>query len=354
MTKQSTSSLSARLLLEGGELALTAAASSARDLLLSRALCRFRAFRAAPGLTGGQLTRAARLYAEANAPFADSGMLLLRAPYGASIWYWDRVKLGNSATLKRISPETVWQAPGDGWRIVTCAEGYEAQYWEAGCLLASTWRREPLTPQQWAAFTLSVDAYNTDPPTNPPTPETPALRGVSWRRRVIHPPLGWRDVQNAAVTVTICAAAVAALLSGQALRHAQSARAEQARIEIAEQQLRHDPDLVRARQQITLLQDYARSTPTPVALSAAVETLETLSSFGLQASSWRVEAGAMSAIVDASISEAPVREIVAALEAKPHLCGAAPEIAGEGRFEVRARVVQDGGACDETARRRRR
>ena len=120
MVKQLTLSRSSRLLLESGTLADDAVSRlvGARDLVLSRALCRFRFYRAPQTLTRSQFAQAARVFAEVHAPFADTGTLILRAAAGAGIWYWDRAKLSSFEPVGQISPESVWREPGDGWRVV--------------------------------------------------------------------------------------------------------------------------------------------------------------------------------------------------------------------------------------------
>lgn len=347
MVKQSTLSRSTRLLLESGALAADPVSNlvGARDLVLSRALCRFRFYRAPQALSGSQLAKAARVYAEVHAPFANTGTLILRAAGGAGIWYWDRSKLSDHEPLREVSPESVWRNAGDGWRVIACVEGYEAQYWEGGSLRASTWRRQQFSAAQWTAFALGVDDAVLAPPSEPPAAEASALDNGSWRGKVVKPPLGWRDAERAAVSVAICAAAVAALFVGQALRSSQIAQRETARAEAIEQTLREDQDVARAMDQRRLLRDYATATQRPQVLAAVAEAHAVLSQFGVRASTWRASDEGLSLIVDASISDAPVRDIVAAMEEAPHLCGALPEIAGSGRFEIRAEIAAPGAPC---------
>jgi hypothetical protein len=349
MVNQSSPSRSTRLLLESGTLAADSVARlvGARDLVVSRALCRFRRYRAPQTLSKRQVTLAARAYAEAHAPFADTGTLVLRAPGGAAIWYWDRSKLAVLQPLREVSPESVWRETQDGWRIVACAEGYEAQYAEAGALVASTWRRQAFTAAQWAAFTLSVESPAFEPPAEPPAPVTLPLANGSWRDRVIKEPLGWRDLERAGVTAAICVAAVAALFVGQALRSDQIAQREQANAARIEQDLRGNRDVTRALEHSRVVRAYAVASEGPAVLTAVTEAHEILARFGLQAPTWRASAEGVSFIVDAAISETPVRDIVAAMEEAPHLCGAVPEIAGQGRFEIRAAIASDGNACPE-------
>lgn len=349
MANRSTLSRSTRLLRENGQLASNPVSNlvGARDLVLSRALCRFRFYRAPSALSSSQIAKAARLYAEAHAPFANTGTLLLRGRGGVGVWYWDRAKLSPHEPVREASPESVWCEAAEGWRVVACSEGYEAQYWEAGALVASTWRRQSFTAAQWSAFALSVEAPALAAPAEPPAPVALRLDDGSWRSRVVRPPLSWADAARAGVTVAICATAVAALFSGQAMHSSQIAGRETARADAIEQALRQDRDAARAMEQRRLINEYASELRVPSVLLAAAEAHEVLAHFGLRASTWRASAEGVSLIVDAPIGEAPVREIVAAMEETPHLCSAAPEIAGAGRFEVRAGIAASGGECEQ-------
>lgn len=317
-----------------------------RDLVLSRALCRFRSYRAPQALSSSHLAQAARVYAEAHAPFANTGTLILRSTDGAGVWYWDRDRLASLEPVGQVSPEAVWRDAGDdGWRVVICVEGHEAQYWEGGALRASTWRRQSFSASQWTAFTLSVDGASIVPPAEPPAPVILPLSNGLWRSAVIKPPLSWRDAERAGVSVAICGAAIAALFVGQALRFEQIARREQQRADLVEQTLREDRGMIRAMDQRRLLHEYVTATQHPQVLLAVTEAQEVLSRFGLRASAWRVSEDGLSVIVDAAISEAPVREVAAAMEEAPHICSATPEIAGPGRFEIRGDIPASGVAC---------
>lgn len=281
---------------------------------------------------------AARAFAEAHAPFADSGMLLLRSSAGVEIWYWDRAKFAALPPVRQASPESVWREPGEGWRVAECTEGFEAQYWQDGALIASTWRRQSFAPAQWTAFALSVEAPAIPAPAEPPTPVSLPMSNGAWRDRIVKQPLGWRDVERGAITLAICAAAVAALFTGQALRSGQIASTQSERAAAIEQTLREDRDVARAREHLRLLRDYRSVTNGAPGLLAAAEAHAVLARFGLRASSWRSSADGVSLIVDAPIGEAPVRDIVAAMDEAPHLCDAVPEVAGAGRFEIRAAI----------------
>lgn len=309
--------------------------------MLSRAICRYRLFRAAPQLTARQRDSAARLFAEAHAPFAQTGTLLLRCAAGFGIWYWDRSKLAAHEPLRQVSPESVWRDAGDGWRIVQCVEGFEAQYWQDDSLIASSWRRQIFTQAQWTSFALSVDQPASPATTEAPTPVSLPLANSAWRAAIVKPSLGWKDAERAGVSVAICAVAVAALFAAQALKSERGAEHSRVRAAAIEDALRQDQDVARALEQRRLIRDFATIAPPSQVLMASAEAHEALSRFGLRASTWRVSADGMSVIVDAPIGEAPVRDIVAAMEEAPHLCAVVPEIAGAGRFELRADVCSE-------------
>ncbi|NEX95374.1 hypothetical protein, partial [Caulobacter sp. 17J65-9] len=154
---------------EGGELLDVEGASAdprrARLIALSRGLCRFEFYAPPPGMSGRGALRAARLRAEAFAPFTAADSVLLRAREGVAIWWWDGDRtaalleaVGIAYDPERLVPETLLQAPAEGWRQVRCADGYEAQYWRAGALRAAAWRRRPFSAEQWAAFAQTLDA----------------------------------------------------------------------------------------------------------------------------------------------------------------------------------------------------
>ena len=304
-------------------------------------------------LSASQRPRAARAFAELHAPFEETGILILRAPAGAEIWYWDKSKLGAQAENMRVSPESVWQEAGDGWRVLACAEGFEAQYWSGEQLMASTWRRGPFTESQWAAFALSVDEPDAPPPTTPPAAISSSLVDTAWRRRVIGQPLGWRDVERAGVSVAICGAALAAFFSAQALRSDITARGEHARLESIQESFRQDSGLARALEQRRLLREYAAAVEQPPVLRGAAEAHAALAAFDLRARSWRADAEGLNVIVDAPIAESPVREVVVAIEEAPRLCGAVPEIASSGGFEIRARITAPEASCSAAEAERR-
>ncbi len=311
----------------------------ARGVMLSRALCRFKLFRGTPGLTRSQLARAARTFAEAHAPFEATGSLILRTPAGAAIWYWDKAQLAvlGAGEARVVSPESVWRAPGEGWRVLACAEGFEAQYWEDGGLIASSWRREMLTRAQWAAFALNVDATQ-QAPDAPPTPQVLPRDDRSWRRAEIRTPLSWRELERGAISIALCASALATFFTAQALNHEGAARADRRALDALEERVAEDAQLARVRERLTLMAEYDAATRTPRALAAAADAFEVLSRFDVTPQAWAVVDETFRLEIEASGT--PVRDIVAALEAAPGLCGVTPELANAaGGIELRAAIV---------------
>lgn len=329
-----------RLLLESGAVDGDEVRGGASGVVLSRALCRFKSFRAAPGLNRDQLRRAARTFAEANAPFAESGWRVLATARGAAIWYWDKAQLATlgAGGARAISPESVWWAPGEGWRIVACAEGCEAQFQEAGGLVASTWRREPFTRAQWTAFVLSVEAFDKAPPDEPPAPIALPLSDGSWLKTELKAPLGWRDLEIGAVSVALCAGALAAFFAGQALRHGSSARAESAQALALDARMREDRAIVRVRERADLIRDYAAIAGGAEVLDGVADAFGVFSTFQLTPRSWSADRDHIEAVFATPTGEVSVREIVLALEASPHLCAVTPELAGADGVEIRAAI----------------
>jgi hypothetical protein len=103
-------------------------------LLLARDLCAFGLFQTA-ALPRGRRRQAATLHARVAAPYVRSGSALSKAGDDFGVWWWDADRvdalLASRAVIARplISPETLAQPRGEGWRIVRLKLGYEAQLW---------------------------------------------------------------------------------------------------------------------------------------------------------------------------------------------------------------------------------
>ena len=219
------------------------------QVLLARELCSFEWFDP-PMAKGDEGARAARLYARTAAPFVNAGMLVRRAGDGHAIWWWDMDRIGPwladrfGPDSPVVAPETLAQPPGQDWRVVRLGNGFEAQCWSEGVLVASVWRRTAPDAAFWSAFARRQRHPPSPPPAAPPSPQTlPLAEPVD---------LGWArwDGANRDRAAKVAAAAAAVLLAaagmlwlGQGLRLGRladtteaQARAEQAQALAA----RHD------------------------------------------------------------------------------------------------------------------
>lgn len=330
--------LAARSMLLEADTAATA--NRSRDaLVLSRALCRYKFFRPQSGLRGGRLASAARTFAQAHAPFERSGSLLMRTPVGVGVWWWDeaRVAAACGGKLPRVAaPETVLRASGDGWRIIKCEEGFEAQYWEAGALLGSSWRRAEFTPEQWTAFALGLEAPSFPPPDMPPAPEEARLSwGGNWRRNQIKTPLSWSDVESTLVIAGICAAALAAFFAAQAWRYQGDANTNRAVAHAIDTRMNRDQDLRRVRERTALLGEYQATAQGADVLGAATDAMAVLGQFGLVPEAWSVDQTQFRVSVRGAAGDFPLRDVVAAIENTPGLCSVEP-VFREGLVDISA------------------
>ncbi|ANP45716.1 hypothetical protein ATE48_07185 [Candidatus Viadribacter manganicus] len=350
MTKKSPPSRSTRLLLEEGAFEAGPPRARRRDLVLSRALCRYRFFERPADLSNAEFAKARQLFAEAHAPYPNTGMMILRAPKGASIWYWDKAKSAEFPNAE-ISPESVWRGVGeDGWRVITCAEGYEAQYWQDKTLIASSWRRQALSAAQWRAFVLSVEAQGLAAPELAPSPIEAAFADGAWRRSLVKAPLSWADVEKIGFSAALCALAASALFCGQGLRFGAYSAEARARHSELEARFRDDRELARALLHYRQVEAFSAASDRALVLTALTEAQETAGEFGLNLRAWRADSAGLSFSFESAIGETPVREIVSAIEAQPHLCNATPEIAGPREIEVRADLSACEGADLDTVR----
>lgn len=161
-------------------------------VVLARGLCVFGAFAPAAPLGSAAGLRAARLFAAASRPFASAEWLIVRDRRTYGVWWWrrDRVQtLLAAAGLppgSRLLPEPLAQPPGDGWRIVRGADGYDAQHWRGGLLVASAWRAAPFDRAAWIASIRGAGG-DEGAPADPPATVAPAATLASGYRRRIAP-----------------------------------------------------------------------------------------------------------------------------------------------------------------------
>ncbi|HCK83176.1 MAG TPA: hypothetical protein DHW63_01230, partial [Hyphomonadaceae bacterium] len=104
----------------------------------------------------------------------------------------------------------------------------------------------------------------------------------------------------------------------------------------------------RVRERMGLLSAYDAAHRGVDALGASAEGLGVFAQLSLEPQSWSVRSGVFAASIAGGVSELPVREIIAALEASPSLCAAEPAFL-EGMVEFRARVTSVEAPCDADA-----
>jgi len=128
-------------------------------VLVARSRCRLRWFRLA-GIPVPERLAALRLQAAAWKPFDHAAARLVLTAQGGLAIAWDadaaqQHLLAQGLTPERcvLLPETLAQpALAEGLRLVAAAEGFEAQHWKDGELLASRWWPAPLTDTDWQDF----------------------------------------------------------------------------------------------------------------------------------------------------------------------------------------------------------
>lgn len=308
------------LLRENGEVvdARGKPAKAEGEILLARGLCRFEQFRAPARLAQDDRDKAARLKAETDAPFRNAGSLMLRTKDGAAIWYWDAAQV--AALLNkpietdiRAVPESLYRVgSGDGWRIIEVSDGFEAQYWQDGALVASTWRRRAFTDAQWRTFALSVDQAAAAAPSAPPSAEKAELVASSaWRRQRIGTPWTWKRVEDIARTAAVCVAALATFCAGYAFHLDQLAQQDERAGAAVHARLLASNEARRARAQLEVVKAFEQRQPSVNVLDSVGQALEVLRQFGIDAADWSATDQQIRLTAPYVRSQTPLREILA-------------------------------------------
>ncbi len=198
-------------LLSAGRRQIRRAPATARAVL-SRGLCRFEFLPPASGVSGSAAQLGCRVAAETRAPFAESGGLVTLGAEGFGAWRWDaklvRERLGDAwpYDLLRIVPESRLLYPvGDGLRQLATLDGFEAQFWENGTLIASSWRRRAFTQDQWDAFvrTSRAPAALQDASVPEPIPAELRLNKAATVPRLRDASDRWNSVERAGIAVSV-------------------------------------------------------------------------------------------------------------------------------------------------------
>lgn len=117
-------------------------------------------------------------------PFTDTGSYVVWSGETAQVWIWDESKRREAAKaagadISRMLPETVLRQPSDNdtLRLISCADGFEAQIWKHGILSASHWWANRLPMKEWIRFLV---AHDLDPRIKVPAPETAEWLNRPW------------------------------------------------------------------------------------------------------------------------------------------------------------------------------
>lgn len=197
----------------------------AGKLLLSRALLRFA--RVAPPINLPKAVRkkAALTFADSNAPFERSASFILQSGDGFSVWWWDRIQVKalmapyGGASWRQLYPETIFVGHEAAWRHLALADGYEAQAWRDGALLASSWRPTPFGKEAWSSFLLTVD--DAAAPVDPPAPTSPVMcEPQGLREQTVRASVGAPEATTTMLLLSAAGVLSASYYAGQAMRAA--------------------------------------------------------------------------------------------------------------------------------------
>ncbi|MBU6374215.1 MAG: hypothetical protein KJS97_15930 [Alphaproteobacteria bacterium] len=302
----------------------------ARRLAAPRGQCRFHRLTFPVGMTTRARDQAARLYAEANAPFPASDFVIVRGKDAAAVWWWDRAvveqALGDVRAYRAgdVLPETLFQPPAEGVRCVDLGDGYDAQIWEGGELVATSWRRRAFSNDQWAAFLVAGGVDASVAPTPSPVAATHDAR-ARMIARIARPPLGWPDVQRAALWTTAIGLVLTGGLTGLGLGWSGKAESLRAALVATEAAQDSDPMFRRARADLAAVRSYQAQMATPDALGLAAHALATLRGLNVTPTVWAVE-GARLTIEYPVGAGAPANTVAAALEADPAFANVTPRV----------------------------
>jgi hypothetical protein len=284
-------------------------------VLVARELCSFEWFEPAGGVRPS--AQAARLYARANAPFLQPGVLVRAAGGGWGIWWWDAERIAPALAAEfgaadvAAAPETLAQPPGAGWRVVRLESGFELQCWRGRALIASSWRREAPAASDWAAFARQVRDPPEPAPAAPPAAETlPIARDLNLGAGGAE--LTPASAARLAASATAAALAIAAAFwVGQGLRLGAVADRLEREAHAEQAAVHPSADDTALRQRLAALHAFA-DRPDPLAgLGAALGVLK---SHGVVAKSFTID-GPVVTVTAPYTALGQIDAITAALEA---------------------------------------
>lgn len=298
-----------------------------RVYLLARELCTFQLFEAS-ALPRGRRRQAALLFAKTASPYVASGTVLGQVGTDFGIWWWDLDRLRSrvpSLTNRRLRlrPETMAQPNGDGWRIVRVSQGYEAQLWAHGGLVASAWRRQPFDSASWGAF-VRLQREGVEAPLAPPLPVVLPIAADSPALSLASVEVTPRQAVVGTASVLVLASVFSALLFvGQGLRLAENRRAveaEAAELRAATPAAAQSAELQQARRALTTYAELERKT-NPLTASGAA--LGVLALHDVEPSSLETDAETLTVTLPYAVLES-IDDIVIELETSGYFANVEP------------------------------
>lgn len=310
-------------------------------IVLSRGLCRFEYIARGNATSQRNADAAALIAARTRAPFENSQSLVLKAGTGHVVWWWDAKAVAGAIhavrprAIVKYLPETVLVPPADGWRHLACVDGYEAQYWKGGALVASSWRRRPLDDAQWNAFVAGI--RNAYPPASKPQPVTVKLDPARAKRlpRAKEPGEIVREIEKGILAIAGLALIAAGCIYARALRY--DLEASSVSREVASLRLQAPEAVAPAETDAILKLAEYQTRPPPLVAGAAF--LETAFKHSANVESWLIEDQKLRAIITAD-PNVPLDTLAADLEASGWFAEVSPDRPEPRRFLIVANVCR--------------
>lgn len=269
-------------------------------------------------MSAAQADRAALLAADAKAPFVDAQAIVVRAPLGFGLWWWDGGRLREAGLppaggAGRVAPESALFVVEDGWSQVVTREGVEARYCRDLTLIASQWRRRPFTPEQWRAFADSVDGATSPAPGYPPEPIAPQTIARASALPIVTPPQLWSRLERLAwASSAICGAACLAF-AAQAISFVVAENADRRAFEALQAEAANDPQTAINEADVALIRAHADLVGRPSPVLVAAEAYRSLGPFSIKPKRWEVDSEKLRIEIGGQ-GDAKIEDIASTLE----------------------------------------
>lgn len=301
-------------------------------ILLPRRLCRLQPYVPPQRLSGRAAADAALLFAEANAPFADTGTFVARAGRQFNVWSWDRRRINHILPNKLkgatvLVPETVFHAPRDGVAIIDLGgAGIEAQVWDDGVLVASRYNAEAIAPAAWALFLQSAAVEGPDLPPQPearsfsPPPDLGAID--------VQPGPEWRRIANGAVAGLFIVGALTLFQLGSVMHLSTALSTEKAAIAALDQFRLGQSEQAAIQRQLTALRRTRALVDQPNPVSVLADALTLAQTYGISISTFAVEQDRVRFGIEGGDPDA-LQDFAVALEDSPTFAAVTPQLSAD-------------------------